>query len=126
MASEPTNGSISPFAGLPPSATRATLRDVTAVLADARAEERTYPWNIGLAYCGDAGKAGTWSGTPASLGNALRGHGASVVAVKAQAPVVVETLLVHTLTLLRVPRTPGATLKQRARLSRTISALHRP
>ena len=121
MASEPTNGSISPFAGLPPPAARATLRDVTAVLADARAEERTYPWNIGLAYCGDADKAGTWSGTPASLGNALRGHGASVVALKAQAPPLVEAALAHTLTLLRVPRTPGTTLKQRARLSRRIS-----
>ena len=94
---------------------------MTAVLEDARAEDRTYPWNIGLAYCGDAGKAGTWSGTPASLGNALRGQGASVVAIKAQASPVVETLLAHTLTLLRVPRTPGETLKQRARLSRTIS-----
>ena len=94
---------------------------MTAVLADARADERTYPWNVGLAYCGDAGKAGTWSGTPASLGNALRGHGASVVALKAQAPPLVEAALAHTLTLLRVPRTPGETLKQRARLSRTIS-----
>jgi len=95
---------------------------VTAVLADARTEdERTYPWNIGLAYCGDAGKAGTWSGTPASLGNAMRGHGASVTALKAQAPPIVEALVAHTLTLLRLPRTPGETLKQRARLSRTIS-----
>jgi glycosyltransferase involved in cell wall biosynthesis len=94
---------------------------MTAVVEDARAETRGYAWNIGVAYCGDASKAGTWSGTPASLGNALRGHGASVVAVKAQAPPVVETVVAHGLTLLRVARTPGETLKQRARLSRTIS-----
>ena len=94
---------------------------MTAVLPDARAEKRTYPWNIGLAYCGDASKAGTWSGTPASLGNALRGRGASVVALKAQAAPAVETLLAHTLTLLRVPRTPGDTLIERARLSRRIA-----
>ena len=94
---------------------------MTAVLEDARPSAHEYAWNIGVAYCGDAGKAGTWSGTPASLGNAIRGHGASVVAVKAQAAPVVETLVAHALTLLRVPRTPGATLKQRARLSRTIS-----
>lgn len=94
---------------------------MTAVLADVPAEARGHAWKIGLAYCGDPGKAGTWSGTPASLGNALRGHGASVVAVKAQAPALVETLLAHALTLVRLPRTPGATLKQRARLSRTIS-----
>ncbi len=121
MASEPSNGSISPFAGLSPSARHATFRDVTAVLADARAEARAYEWSIGLAYCGDAGKAGTWSGTPASLGSALRGHGASVVALRAQAPALVEALVAHTLTLLRVPRTRGGSLKQRARLSRTIS-----
>jgi glycosyltransferase involved in cell wall biosynthesis len=121
MASEPTNRSISPFAGLPPFGTRATLRDVTAVLADARTQHGSHAWNIGLAYCGDAGKAGTWSGTPASLGNALRGHGASVVALKAQAPAAVETLVAHTLTLVRLPRIRGGGLKQRARLSRTIS-----
>lgn len=91
------------------------------MLADVRAKDHTYSWNIGLAYCGDAGKAGTWSGTPASLGSALRGHGATVVALKAQAPPLVEAALAHALTLLRVPRTPGDTLKQRARLSRTIS-----
>ena len=51
----------------------------------------------------------------------MRGHGASVVPVKAQAPAIVETLVAHTLTLLRLPRTPGETLMQRARLSRTIS-----
>ena len=94
---------------------------MTAVLEDARAEDRKYRWSIGLAYCGDAGKAGTWSGTPASLGNALRGHGPSVVALKAQAPALVETVLAHTLTLLRVLRTPGETLQERARLSRRIS-----
>jgi glycosyltransferase involved in cell wall biosynthesis len=94
---------------------------MTVVVEDARAETREYAWNIGVAYCGDASKAGTWSGTPASLGDAMRGHGASVAAIKAQAPPVVETLVAHALTLLRVPRTPGETLRQRAKLSRTIS-----
>ena len=100
---------------------RATLRDVTEVLGDARAETRTITWSMGVAYCGDADRAATWSGTPASLANALRGHGASVVALKAQPPQLVETAAAHLLTLARLPRTPGATLMQRARLSRTIS-----
>jgi glycosyltransferase involved in cell wall biosynthesis len=94
---------------------------VTAVLEDARQSAHAYTWNVGLAYCGDADLAGTWSGTPASLGNAMRGHGASVVAVKAQPHHAVETAAAHLLTLARLHRTPGATLMQRARLSRTIS-----
>lgn len=94
---------------------------MTEVLADARPETRTATWSVGVAYCGDADRAATWSGTPASLANALRDHGASVVALKAQPPQFVEAAAAHLLTLARLPRTPGRTLMQRARLSRTIS-----
>jgi len=94
---------------------------VTAVLEDARQSAREYGWNVGLAYCGDASKPGTWSGTPASLGDGMRDHGARVVPLGAQASALVETITAHALTLLRLPRVPGASLMERARLSRTIS-----
>ena len=93
---------------------------MATVLDDERAETLTYPWKVGLAYCGDPGAAGAWSGTPASLGKGLRGKGAAVVALKAQPPRVVETTTAHILTLARLPRVTG-TLMQRARLSRTIA-----
>ena len=94
---------------------------MTAVLADARASTRERALDIGLAYPGDPDKAGTWSGTPASLGSAMRDLGASVTALKAQPPRAVESATAHLLTLLRLHRTPGESLIQRARLSRTIS-----
>jgi glycogen synthase len=76
---------------------------------------------LGVAYPGDPAAAGTWSGTPASLGNALRQLGATIEPLRAEAPRPLEAVAAHVLTLLRLHRTPGKSLRERARVSRTIA-----
>lgn len=84
------------------------------------------PPRVGLAYPGDPDSPGTWSGTPASLAGALRELGATVVPLRAEPPRAVEWAAAHLLTLLRVHRTPGETLRQRARTSRSIALYMSP
>ena len=60
---------------------------------------------IGIAYPGDPNAPGTWSGTPASLGNAIRELGANVEPLRAQPPRAVEWFTTQMLTALRLHRT---------------------
>lgn len=79
------------------------------------------PLRIGVAYPGDPAQAGTWSGTPASLGAALRELDVTVQPLRAEPHRVVEMVVAHALTLLRLPKAPGGSLRERARTSRTIA-----
>jgi hypothetical protein len=94
---------------------------VALPLSTEREDAHTPAPRIGVAYPGDPEAAGTWSGTPASLGNALRGHGATVEPLRGEPPRALEWFAVHALTLLRIPRTKLTPLRKRARVSRTIS-----
>jgi glycosyltransferase involved in cell wall biosynthesis len=85
------------------------------------AEDGEHPLYVGLAYAGDPEAAGTWSGTPASLGAALRQLGVSVEALRAELPRPLESAATQVLTLLRLHRIPMAPLRKRARVSRTIA-----
>jgi glycosyltransferase involved in cell wall biosynthesis len=108
---------------------RATLQSVS-VAASSRLEAHEPGVDaaprLGLAYPGDPESSGTWSGTPASLGGALRELGATVVPLRAEPPRAVEWAAAHLLTLARVHRTPGATLRQRVRTSRGIALYMTP
>lgn len=110
-----------PSTGLTATSPSATLRPVTAVSYAERQRASGRSLRLGVAYPGDPNEAGTWSGTPASLGNALRDLGAKIEPLRAEASPAMETLVAHALTLLRLPRTPGTSLRERARVSRTIA-----
>ena len=83
--------------------------------------EREHAPCVGVAYPGDPEAAGTWSGTPASLGNAMKELGVTIEPLRAEPPASLEWLAVQALTLLRLPRTRVSPLRKRARVSRTIS-----
>ena len=74
------------------------------------------PLRIGLVYPGQPDARGTWSGTPASLGNAIRHLGVTVEPLRAQPSRAVEWVTTQVLTALRLHRTPIETLL------RTVSA----
>ena len=76
---------------------------------------------IGLAFASDAREASAWSGIPASLAHALRELGATVEPLNAGPSQPVEWAAVHLLALLRLHRTPAASLHERLRVSRTIA-----
>ena len=99
----------------------ATLQRVTALHQEAVAAGTQADLTIGIAYPGDPDAAGTWSGTPASIGNAMRQLGVDVRPLRAEPPRAVEWLAAHLLTLARLPRVPGSSLRQRARISRTMA-----
>jgi hypothetical protein len=83
----------------------------------------TRPLRIGLAYPGDPEAAQEWSGIPLGLANAFRGRGVDVTALPAQPPRAAVRVVANLLPLVRLHRFPGATLRERARVSRTV-ALH--
>jgi len=84
-------------------------------------ERRERTSTVGVAYPGDPDAAGTWSGTPASLSNAMRGHGVTVKPLRAQVSRLAETAAANVLAALRLHRTPMPSLPERARVSRTIA-----
>jgi glycosyltransferase involved in cell wall biosynthesis len=98
----------------------ASLRHMTAVARDAPPRAQ-HALRVGFAYPGDPDAPGTWSGTPASLANAIRQLGATVVPLNAEPPRGVEWAAAHVLALLRLHRTRMPSLVERARVSRTIA-----
>jgi glycogen synthase len=100
---------------------QATLGRVTALHEEERRHAPGFAGRVGVAYPGDPDAAGTWSGTPASLANAMRDLGVIVEALRAEPPRSVEWVAMNALALLRVHRTPGTSLRNRARVSRTIA-----
>jgi glycosyltransferase involved in cell wall biosynthesis len=76
---------------------------------------------IGIAYPGYPNAPGTWSGIPASLGNAIRELGCTVEPLRAQPPRAVEWLTTQALTALRLHRTSIKPFRKRVSVSRTIS-----
>jgi glycosyltransferase involved in cell wall biosynthesis len=76
---------------------------------------------VALTFAGDPSAADTWSGTPANLGRALRALGVTVEPLSASPARPVEAVAVYALMAIRLFRTPQPTLRDRARVSRTIA-----
>ncbi len=75
---------------------------------------------IGLAFPGDVRIRTTWSGTPSGVFRALSELGVSVEPLAAELPRPLSFVATNALALGRLHRTPGPTLKERFRTSRTI------
>ena len=83
--------------------------------------EAEYSLRLGIAFAGDPDAPGAWSGIPASLANAIRELGANVEPLNAGPSRPVESAAANLLALLRLHKTPATTLRERARVSRTIA-----
>lgn len=81
---------------------------------------------LGLAYPGDVRQAHTWSGTPSGLYRAFRDLGLEVTPLAADPPRAVTFVASSAFALGRMHRTPGSTLKERLRTSRTIALFSGP
>jgi len=81
---------------------------------------------LGLAYPGDVRQAHTWSGTPSGLYRAFRDLGLDVAPLGADPPRAVTFVASNTFALGRLHRTPGPSLKERLRTSRTIALFSGP